>query len=274
MAVNPLLFEYKGNCCAGCGLTVKEMMQRFGVVNKVFQFNHIEPEKKHREYDKLIQRVVSTEQLDELDKCVLLCNICHDVLHAQAVEAEVTRSVEFAGKVVEQKLKCQGIIDFETGVIRLFHNDECNLAVFKVGFPPEEPEFLADVELKQDGRLLKLLIETEGGKNLLICKDPKEPLLRAKRLNASTCRISVSPSFPLFKFNDLLGDAGERFWIRNGRMIVRSKNPVRYTITECSRTFNMSVAYADLRKGLEEQIRKAAGADGRSPSIPSEICRG
>ena len=57
------------------------MLNRYGVINKVFEFHHLDPSKKHPKYDKLIQRVVSAEQLDELAKCILLCERCHVVLH-------------------------------------------------------------------------------------------------------------------------------------------------------------------------------------------------
>jgi hypothetical protein len=68
MAIDPLLFKYKGDRCAYCGLTVDDMLRRYGVVNKLFQFNHIDPAKKHPDYDNVIQRVLSFEQLDEIDK--------------------------------------------------------------------------------------------------------------------------------------------------------------------------------------------------------------
>ncbi len=56
MAINRLLFQYKGNRYACCGKTVEQMIRRFGVANKLFQFHHIDPDKKHDDYDKLIQQ--------------------------------------------------------------------------------------------------------------------------------------------------------------------------------------------------------------------------
>jgi hypothetical protein len=77
------LYKYKGNKCANCGLSVEEMLARFGTFNRMFQFNHVDPKQKDPRYDNLIQRQLSGEQLDEVDKCVLLCNECHGILHAQ-----------------------------------------------------------------------------------------------------------------------------------------------------------------------------------------------
>jgi hypothetical protein len=46
-------------------------------------FNHVNPDKKHPQYNNLIRRVVSAEVLDEVDNHVLLCCICLGVLHGQ-----------------------------------------------------------------------------------------------------------------------------------------------------------------------------------------------
>jgi hypothetical protein len=120
MAVDPLLFKYKGDRCAYCGLTVEEMLNRFGVVNKVFQFNHIDPAKKHPNYNNLIQRIISIEQLDELDKCVLLCNNCHDVLHAQQGMQSFFVQLVFGDRVIERWFKGQAIIDMERHAVTFF----------------------------------------------------------------------------------------------------------------------------------------------------------
>ncbi|MEX2174200.1 MAG: hypothetical protein WD872_07550, partial [Pirellulaceae bacterium] len=73
------LYEYKGDRCGYCGRPVQEMIEEFGGFERIFEFNHIEPAKKHPDYDNLIRRTISTEQLDEIDKCVLLCRVCHGI---------------------------------------------------------------------------------------------------------------------------------------------------------------------------------------------------
>jgi hypothetical protein len=105
------LYKYKGNKCANCGLSVEEMFARFGTVNRMFQFNHVDPKQKDPSYDNLIQRQLSGEQLDEVDKCVLLCDECHGILHAQNINAQLNIKVRVRGKEAEQTLNGQVIID-------------------------------------------------------------------------------------------------------------------------------------------------------------------
>ena len=59
-------------------MSVVEIIQRFGKFRRYFQNHHVDPAKKDPNYNNLIRRHISTEQLDELDKCVLLCSNCHD----------------------------------------------------------------------------------------------------------------------------------------------------------------------------------------------------
>ena len=77
--------EYKGGECAHCGKTVKDIEDQYLVVNRYFHFHHVSDEKAPN-YDNLVRRAkLSTEILDEIDKCVLLCTGCHDILHDQAI---------------------------------------------------------------------------------------------------------------------------------------------------------------------------------------------
>jgi hypothetical protein len=44
------LYQYKGNKCGSCGKTVEVIMERWGSVKRMFEFNHIVPSKKHGNY--------------------------------------------------------------------------------------------------------------------------------------------------------------------------------------------------------------------------------
>src|SRR5262245_61154774 len=104
MADRRQLYRYKGDRCVHCGLTVQEMIDRYGTFNRMFQLNHVDPAKKDKEYDNLIRREISTDQLDEVDKCVLLCNECHGVVHAQNITATVKLTVTVKRRKAEQTL--------------------------------------------------------------------------------------------------------------------------------------------------------------------------
>src|ERR1700732_1123959 len=89
---------YKGNRCAYCGVSVEESFKRYGTFYRMYEVNHVDPDKKDPDYDNLIRRNGSVEQLDELDKCVLLCKLCHGILHAQNIVTTMTIRVEVLGK--------------------------------------------------------------------------------------------------------------------------------------------------------------------------------
>ena len=95
--------QYKGYRCASCGISVAEIVERFGTFKRLTQFHHIDPKTKAKDYSNLIRRKISSEQLDELDKCVLLCDRCHNVIHAQDARGNLTITVELDGRKVQQK---------------------------------------------------------------------------------------------------------------------------------------------------------------------------
>ena len=255
MAINQLLFQYKGNCCVCCGKTVEQMLKQFGVANKFFQFHHIDPDKKHPDYNKLIQRKLSAEQLDEIDKCVLLCSNCHIILEAQQGEAVITVTRDLGDRVVEQQLKGNVIVNMENKKIHFFSEDEILLDLYDVQRGKVDPETLTGVDLEQDNRLTWMLLETLQTERLQIRRhDDQRLMLEATRLNRRACRVHPSVEFPLFKFNGLHDDRTLHLSVRKGRIIIKPKKgptierPVRPTDK-----YNVTIPYANLRKGLKRR---------------------
>jgi hypothetical protein len=253
MAINPLLFKYKGNRCANCGLTVEEMQRRYGVVNKVFQFNHIDPKKKHPHYDNLIQRVLSTERLDEVDKCVLLCNNCHDVLHAQAGTAEVIFTLRFPDRVVDHRLKGQAILDMETQTLRFFSDQQLLLSIYAVRRGDIPPYLLTALELN-DGRLLEFLLETQHGAKLLIWKRDKTVVLEAEKRTQESCCFAWHVTCPLFQFMETDSDGKPSFWIRHGKKIYPPKGAPAENPEPATGMIEAEMTYEELRQGLHQLI--------------------
>jgi hypothetical protein len=84
------LFKYKGDRCAYCGKTVKDIEEEFGVIHGYFDFHHVDASTKAEECDNIIRRRrLSSEILDEMDKCILLCGGCHSILHGQNQTVEI-----------------------------------------------------------------------------------------------------------------------------------------------------------------------------------------
>ncbi|OWK36491.1 hypothetical protein [Fimbriiglobus ruber] len=123
---------YKGDVCHGCGKTVEDIMARHGTVKRVFQFHHSDPDAKDPEYDNLIRRNLSTEQLNELDKCVLLCSFCHDLVEAQNIRTTVRLKIELAGRTGEQTFKGHIIWDAIEKRMRFITNEPFRLNPYNV----------------------------------------------------------------------------------------------------------------------------------------------
>jgi hypothetical protein len=258
MAINQLLFKYKGNRCAGCGLSADEMLKRFGVINKLFQFHHVDPAKKHADYDNLIQRRVSAEQLDELDKCVLLCNNCHDILHAQRGTGTLHVTCDLGNRTVVLPFKGQVIVDFDidTGEFkaRFFQDEPMFLERYDVSRDTSTPETFVGAELNTDGRLLQLLLDTQKAGTLRI-RPHGHPalLLKAEKVNQRQCKVVASVQFPLLKFNGFHDDHTLHLSVRNGQVIYSPKKAsVEVDRGSPSDTYTFHVPYAELRKKILE----------------------
>lgn len=124
MGHRELLLRYKGFCCAHCGQSVADSLERFGTFHRLYHFNHIDPVKKHPDYDNLIRRNISTEQLDELDKCVLLCAYCHGAVHAQNINTSVVITVTVEGQSASQTVSGQVIYDKVDRKLSFFTDNE------------------------------------------------------------------------------------------------------------------------------------------------------
>jgi hypothetical protein len=255
MPINHLLFKYKGNCCARCEKSVEHMLKRYGVANKLFQFHHIDPAKKHPNYDNLIQRKLSAEQLDEVDQCVLLCEECHTILHGQKGEAVITFTRDLGDRVVEQQVQGNIIVDMEDMTIHFFSEDEILLDLYDVRRGKASTETMTGVELYEDEVLPWMLLETLQTESLLIRRhDDRQLMLEATKLNRRACGVHPSVEFPLFKFNGLHDDGTLHLSIRKGRIILNPKDgPPRERTVHPSDDYNFVLPYANIRKALKKK---------------------
>lgn len=63
--------NYKGNKCADCGYTSDK--------HCVFDFHHLDPSQKEFSFGNKLPKF--EKLIPELDKCVLLCAVCHRLRH-------------------------------------------------------------------------------------------------------------------------------------------------------------------------------------------------
>lgn len=210
---NRLLLKYKGDRCVNCGLGVDEMFRRYGTMNRMFQFNHIDPTKKHPDYDNMIRRVISSDVLDEVDKCVLLCNTCHGVVHAQDLNANLHLTVKVGTKTCTQQMKGQLIFNYQKRTA-LFMTDELPLVYpYRVSFGAGRPRVMFGRDLPKN-RITELIENTKNGSLLVIRSWNHTELLRAK--GDGEGGVNLSFDFRCLLVDSELMDPSCGVWTRNG----------------------------------------------------------
>jgi hypothetical protein len=215
------LYRYKGGRCAHCGLSVQEMMDRFGDFQRLFEFNHVDPSKKRADYRNLIRRIISTERLDELDKCVLLCRICHGIVHQQNVKAEIVVSVRAGEHSCEQRLKGQLIRDRERKQATFFTDEEVLLHPYRVHAGDSAPRTLFGTELRK-GEMASLMRKIDALKTLRISSWAGQLLLDIEGTGDGQVRGRVDIAFPVLSFELQKEESHPTYlWIRHGIGLTR-----------------------------------------------------
>jgi hypothetical protein len=209
-------YRYKGYRCNHCGLSVQQMVDQYGTFNRMFQLNHVDPKKKHRNYENLIRRKLSTEQLDEVDKCILLCNQCHGVLHAQNITAEAVLRITIGNKTAEQRMKGQIIFDKIKRRMRFLSNERLLLHPYQVHLGDNPPTMLFGIELR-NGELVALIRKIADHKRIIITNSADLVMLQIEHLGGGEIKAEQDISFPILDY-ELHRDKGDpvHIWVRNG----------------------------------------------------------
>jgi hypothetical protein len=240
-----LRLEYMGGRCIICHKTIEETERRLFTSKGAFQFNHIDPSKKSPIYENLIRRVISQEQLDELDKCNLLCGFCHPIWTNQRLTGEIniTRTLP-NGRVVEMRSSFHAFaeMDGETPHFYLFADEPRNPDIYEFALGRKKRESRLGFELEQE--LVKLLLETRERRTLRVW-DQQGVAFEAKRVDASCVRFRFAVRFPLFKFEGRTDNpARPHLWVRNGKMLIKGLG------VRTNGEVRGKIAYAELEKAV------------------------
>jgi len=218
MANKAQLYKYKGNRCSACGMEVAEMVNRYGTFKRIFAFHHIDPSTKDKNYNQLIKKSLSSEQIEEIDKCVLVCNHCHDIIHAQEITGSMSFTVEFDNRKVSQKLKGWCIHDKLENTLTFVTNQRLLLQVCRVEFNDQAKKHLCVIEIEKKENLLNWLKNIDRYKIIIIRSIvTNEILMRIEHIKNKTIKVNQKIGFPITAI-DLKVDEGDAsyLWVRNG----------------------------------------------------------
>jgi hypothetical protein len=246
-----LRLEYKGGRCVICGRTVKAMERRFSTSKGIFEFNHIDPSQKARDYSKLIRRVLSATQLDELDKCNLLCRVCHGVWTNQ----RLTGSLSFTqtlpdGRTVTKDFLNHGLIESHQGrpKIFLFADNPADVDVYEYKLGEGKGVVRVGYELESD--LAELLLATRREGTLRI-RDRKGSVFKADRVNECKLRFEFCVRFAIIKLEGKPDVPGApHLWVRNGKVIIDGQR------VSDKGVISAEMEYSAIERGLAEKAAR------------------
>ncbi|MFO0806731.1 MAG: hypothetical protein U0791_26800 [Gemmataceae bacterium] len=222
MSKRRLQLLYKGDKCAACGISVAEMVARYGTFHRLFEFNHVNPAEKDPDYKNLIRQKLSAKQLDELDKCVLLCDHCHDIVHAQNITGEMELTVEALvdgkRKRVKQKLRGQLIVDAVDRKITFLTNERVQVEFYRVHLGSRKPVVMTGAEVSS--RLTSLLARIGEYGSVTIRAWDKTQMLHAVHLARGEYDLIHDIRFPFMRV-ELVPTDGPVIWLRNGIAITK-----------------------------------------------------
>lgn len=233
------LYKYKGNQCANCGMTVDDMVARFGTFNRMFELHHVDPKEKSPKYNNLIKNNISVEQIEEVDKCVLLCRICHGVVHAQDLETTLKVSMEFEGRSVVQKMKGWSVIDRVENSMSFITNDKLLLELCWVKMSSEDEKLFCLLELMTSETIPTWLQSIEEYKSIEVWSfDHEKLIIQFSYIEKNLVNLKFSLGFPLLQMDFDVDDSLNYLWLRNGIVLTKEGEVLTKGTIESPMTLN------------------------------------
>jgi hypothetical protein len=246
-----LRLQYMGGRCVICGRSVEEAEREYLNSKGIFEFNHIDPAKKARDYDNLIRRRLSAPQLDELDKCNLLCRVCHGVWTNQRLTGKMSLTQTVPdGRLVVNEFRHHGLLKMknEQPNLYIFPDEPCPIEIYDFRLGNGDSTIRMESELARE--LPELWLATREHGTLRIA-DQKGPVFKAGRIDESNLHFDFLVRFPIIKFEGKPDQPGDpHVWVRNGKLIIEGRR------VSTTGTIGVDMEYAAIERGL---ARKKTG---------------
>ena len=195
------------------------MLERFGTFNRMFELHHIDPKKKASDYDNLIKQQLSTLQLDELDKCILLCRTCHGLVHAQNTQVKALLSIDFGGRKVEQELSGWLVVDAKDCSIQFLCEEKLLIEPYIEQLASGSRNLIYGVDIKEPSRFLENIKALQEGESYLILSAASNKVLLRVSRNGDDLKVEQDLEFRFLEMDGSNTKKGKRFWFRNGILL-------------------------------------------------------
>lgn len=235
------LYKYKGNMCTSCGKSVQEMLERYGTFCRLFDLHHVEPSKKDDNYNNLIRQKLSTKQLDEVDKCVLLCKECHGLIHAQNKKVEgIILSIDYDGKTESQELNGWLVFDYLEKTIKIIYEGDLLLEPYVEKLNESNENTIFGVNLHSGLYLIDKFKSLSDGDVYTIHDAHRGHLLLKVEQIEGVLKIKHAVEFKFVTLDGSKAPKGTRFWFRNGCVLHENGD------VQCDGDISFSLAVASL----------------------------
>ena len=212
------LYQYKGNRCASCGMSIPDMVERYGTFNRMFEFHHVNPVTKDRSYKRLMAQRLNRRQMDEIDKCVLLCTQCHAIIHAQEITATLELSAELHQRLVRQHFQGWVRADKIAKTLTFVTNQPylLELCEVRLGDQVAQPMFLIEVE--QECNLQRWLADIEQHKTIDIRSiRSRKHFMHVEHVHGNQITVTQALGLPITALEFYpIDHPNDVFYFRNG----------------------------------------------------------
>lgn len=216
MADKAQQYKYKANRCASCGMAVEEMVERFGTFSRMFELHHVDPDKKDPDYNNLIKQNLSSKQVDELDKSILLCRNCHGIVHAQNTKVSAVIKVNDGAREVSQKLTGWLIHDQKEKSFKILCEEKLLLERYREKDGSGNEEIIYGVDLESGERFISNLKGLNEGETYCLWSAETNTLMIRVTKIGENLKVENNVEFRFFSMEAPSLPKEQRFWYRNG----------------------------------------------------------
>lgn len=220
------LYKYKGDKCQHCEKSISEVLSRYGVIKRIFEFHHIKPELKDPNYSNLIKQKTSTKQLKELDKCVLLCAECHKILHSQNDNVELELRIALNERVISKKISGWLITDHISKIKKFITDEAYLLQPYVLKTKNKEEIYIAFEILNEPSILFNLVNNLDDNDELSLYSLANMTQVFFAKRTSDQLNIDIHSLFRIVNIETLDSFKGQNFWVQGGFFLDESNTAI------------------------------------------------
>lgn len=213
------LYKYKGNKCQHCNKSISEVLERYGTIKRIFEFHHVNPKLKDPNYKNIINQKLSTKQLKELDKCVLLCAECHKILHSQDDIVELEFNMQIENRTVNKRIFGWIITDYKYNTKKFITDQADLLHPYIVSTNKHSKIYIAFEFYENPSILTDLIFNLADNDEFLIKSFSNSTTVLNVKRSGEIVDFYINSLFKVMTLETNDDFEGEKFWIQGGFLL-------------------------------------------------------